>query len=75
MKAIEQPTYNNSDLSSRDAWFMNNLRAVMNYMDKLGVTDYDEIMDLVAIQYDRQVMLDRLDFELQLTYQLAQVTS
>lgn len=64
MKAIEQPTYNNSDLSSRDAWFMNNLRAVMNYMDKLGVTEYDEIMELATIQYDRQVMLDRLDFEL-----------
>jgi hypothetical protein len=72
MKAIEHPTYNNRDLSSRDAWFMNNLRPVMNYMDKLGVTEYNEIMELATIQYERQ--LECAEFELQLTY-LAQVNA
>jgi hypothetical protein len=73
MKAIEQPVYDNSDLSNSDAWLMRNLRPFMNYMTSLGVTDFDEIMELSKIQYDRQVLLDRAEFELQLSYQLAQV--
>lgn len=56
MNAIEQPVYDNSDLSSRDAWFLRNLRPAMNYIQSLGVSEYEEIMELVAIQYDRQLI-------------------
>ena len=63
MNAIQLPVYNNSDLSSRDAWFMNNLRVIVNYMSSLGVTEYDEMIELATIQYERQIMLDRMEFE------------
>jgi hypothetical protein len=63
MKAISLPVYDNSDISSRDAWLMNNLRQLVNYMATINVTDFDEIMELATIQYERQVMLDRMEFE------------
>jgi hypothetical protein len=63
MKAISLPVYDNSDISSRDAWLMNNLRQLVNYMATINVTDFDEIMELATIQYERQIMLDRMEFE------------
>lgn len=63
MNAISLPVYDNSDLSSRDAWFMNNLRVIVTYMSSLGVTEYDEMIELATIQYERQIMLDRMEFE------------
>ena len=60
---IQLPVYDNSDLSSRDAWFMNNLKVIINYMSSLGVTEYDEMIELATIQYERQIMLDRMEFE------------
>ena len=60
---IQLPVYDNSDLSSRDAWFMRNLRPIINYMASLGVTEYDEMIELATIQYERQIMLDRMEFE------------
>ena len=73
MNAIEQPVYDNSDLSTWDAWLVRNLRPFMSYMADLKIDDFDEMMELAKIQYDRQVLLDRKEFELQLSYQLAQV--
>ncbi len=87
MKAIDLPLFDNSDLSSATAWYQKNTKTMLQYLHWLGWSEHnpedEDLTTLVKIQYDRQVMLDRLNselqltyqnFELQLTYQLAQVS-
>jgi hypothetical protein len=74
MYAVTQPIYNNNNLQDFTAWLNDNLVPVATYAIQLGVTD-DELDVFAQIQYDRAVMLDRMEFELALSYQLQQVAA
>ena len=74
MYAITQPIYNNNNLQDFTAWLNDNLMQVATYAIQLCVTD-DELDVFAQIQYDRAVMLDRMEFELALSHQLQQVAA
>jgi hypothetical protein len=74
MYAVTQPIYNNNNLQDFTEWLNDNLVPVATYAIQLGVTD-DELDVFAQIQYDRAVMLDRMEFELALSYQLQQVAA
>jgi hypothetical protein len=74
MYAVTQPTYNNNNLQDFTAWLNDNLMLIATYAIQLGVTD-DELYVFAQIQYDRAVMLDRMEFELALSHQLQQVAA
>lgn len=73
MYAIIQPAYDNADLTSQSAWFAKNKTAVLDYLAQLGC-EPEEFSDLIAIQYERQVELNKRLYELQLTYLAAEMS-
>ena len=77
-RAVMVPMYDNSVLDTFEEWFRRNLWRLACYMHQLEITK-DEATDeflltMAKIQYERQVELDRSEYELQRSFELAQVT-
>lgn len=81
MYAVTQPIYNNNNLQSFNSWITDNAVAVVEYARQLGITSLknpdfaQELKTFAQIQYDRAVLLDRMEFELALSHQLQQVAA
>lgn len=76
-RAVMMPMYDNSVLDTFEEWFRRNLWRLACYMHQLEITK-DEATDeflltMARIQYERQVELDRSEYELQRSFELAQV--
>ena len=76
-RAIVVPRYDNSTLDSFEGWFPRNLWKLAVYMHQLQLSQEEAtdefLLTMAKIQYERQVELDRHEYELQRSFELARM--
>lgn len=76
-RAVMVPMYDNSVLDTFETWFRRNLWRLACYMHQLEIPQAEAtdefLLTMAKIQYERQVELDRSEYELQRSFELAQV--
>jgi len=53
-RALTAPTYDNSNLSVRDCWVVDNASALLDYWQACGGAAMDDFEGFVLVQWDRQ---------------------
>jgi hypothetical protein len=76
-RAVMVPIYDNSVLDTFEAWFPRNLWKLAVYMHQLQLSQQEAtdefLLTMARIQYERQVELDRNEYELQRSFELARM--